>query len=64
MFNLWHWTIFGNIFCLYYYIYLFHYLWLVLTEGVSTWMRGVTMTSSRALLMTVAQVSFTKNYHG
>lgn len=26
-------------------------------EGVSTWMRGVTMTSSRALLMTVAQIA-------
>lgn len=26
-------------------------------EGVSTWMKGVTMTSSRALLMTVAQVA-------
>lgn len=26
-------------------------------EGVTTWMRGVTMTSSRALLMTVAQVA-------
>lgn len=26
-------------------------------EGVSTWMRGVTMTSTRALLMTVAQVA-------
>ncbi|KAJ7340510.1 hypothetical protein OS493_003262 [Desmophyllum pertusum] len=26
-------------------------------EGVSTWMKGVTMTSTRALLMTVAQVA-------
>lgn len=29
-----------------------------LAEGVSMWMKGVTMTSTRALLMTVAQVSF------
>ena len=32
-------------------------IFLFVTEGLTTWMRGVTMTSSRALLMTVAQVS-------
>ena len=34
----------------------FNFYFSLLTEGISTWMRGVVMTSSRALLITVAQV--------